>query len=277
MALTDRFVSPIVNCQESQNAGSCIFVTRLLDCAEEPNTYTIEATAAVAANAEEISLQLLALTDSEGNAITPLPDSVLLREDLVLHFELTATPGTFVEVKLTEETSVTSAAAVAAAIEPAPAAIAANDVALTWALAEITEATDLPLNSDSQEDDRKVLKNGIQGSSVKTNVNLNVPLQYISDPSNIAQFNVILPASQSTEDIYAFVLKSGGLAAFGRAKVMNFNATGAINQIERVSANLNFQAPFALSYFSANPDINTATQIADLNTLARLSGVSSPV
>lgn len=273
MALAQNFVQPIVNCAEAQNAGSCILLAPLPDCQVEPSRYIISVAAAVAPGDTTADLQIVAAEDCDGVAITPLPATITLKADTILHYEDAATPGTYNTIKIVTAVDVPSAAAVTATIVTEDT-IAVTDVAQTWALQEITDATDLPINSDTQEDDRKVLKNGLQGSSVKTDIKATVALQMITNPENKAQFGTLFQASQSSEDIYVAVVKSSGYTVFGRAKVMSYNINGAINGIERVSATLNFQAPFALTYLTADTDIESdPTTLANLALFGRLAGL----
>lgn len=258
------FVSPITACDVVVGSGSCLLVAPLRNCAEEPDTYLITNTVAIAAAATTATLQLTSVT-RDGDPVTPVPADVYLREGSRLYF------GTNF-VTLREDATVTSAAAIAVDIEPAVGAIAAAATAQTWALYLLDSTTDLPINLASSSTSNKKLKNGLQGGTSKTEINLNVDITYFASPLDLAQQEVMLKAATTTEYIYAVVIKTDAQTAFGKFEVQNLNSTGNSDLIT-YTASLVGQPDYAVTYRTANPKVNDAAQLVALNAVSRLSGV----
>lgn len=259
------FVADVKNCERVIANGSCLLVGNTFDCSDEPILYTLIAESAAAINAETISISLDSAT-VDGVAITT-PAEVFIRKNSLLTFT-----GNNV-VTVLDDVTVT-ATATTVNVAPLDAAIAISDTAETWALYLLETVTDLPINADSSETDSSILKDGIQGRNEKTRVDLNIPITYFASPLDISQAAIMLPASLGTENIFAVAIKSSGLVAFGRFKVMGLQESGATNDLVSYSTSLSGQAPFAIAFASSDTKINTAEQLAALNDVLRWSGIA---
>jgi hypothetical protein len=255
MALTDIFVPDISNCREINNAGSSLLVAPLPLCAEEPIVYSVEADAAVAVNATSLAL----------NVLTPLAVFVL-RKGSVLAFGAN-------RVTVTADTQVSTAGSPnTVPIEPAIAAIAANATADIWGALKVLSPTNLPIDNASQMVNRTDLSNGLQGAETKTKVMMTSQCEVITRPDDRAYWDFVFKAAQSDVDIYALLIRGNDLRhAYGRAKVSNLNEGGQIEEINRVTFTLNFQAPYASP--SLFDYLDTAEQTT-LNTVRRYAGLA---
>ena len=263
VSLASSFVAPIVNCNEVVGSGSCLLVSNIENCGDEPILYNITNTAAIAAAATTATLSVVSATQ-DGVAVTPAPTSVVLREGSRLYF----TPTSFITIK--NETTVGTATVVD--IEPATAAIASAGTALTWAMQLLDTVSDLPIDLASTTSDRKDLKSGLQGSTIKNRIDLTIALTYFASPLDKTQQEVMLKAALSTNNVYFVAVKSTGLIAFGKAQINGLSETGT-TEIVTYSTTLNAQSPWAVTFRTANPAVNPVAQLADLNTVNRYSGL----
>jgi hypothetical protein len=254
-------------CTENLSAGSCFLVAPLENCGEEPFVYTIEPVAAIAANATTAAFRLVSVTQ-DGVAVTPVPANVRIRANSILRFGTT-------DITVLDETTIVSAVGgtPGVAILPAPAAVAATTTTTTWALQLLEAATDIPLDITSSEESNKKLKDGLQSSSAKTSVSLSVNLSYFSDPKDLVQDSIMYPAALSSENFFAFIVKSSGKVAWGRFKVLSLSESGALDEIIKYSASLSFQAPWSIAARNSSLEVNTANQLQQLNAALSLSGL----
>lgn len=163
-----EFEVALQSCEEILGEGRFL-VAPLDGCEKYPTIYTIESTAAVTANDTSVSLQLT----------SPTPGTLMVRQGDVLSFELAATPGTYVEVTLAADATITDTAAVVVATEAVPAAIAANDVACAFQRFEFIGLKNMPLDFQIGTEDVKVLSDGIQGKTTKTNVQPQMGVEFL--------------------------------------------------------------------------------------------------
>ncbi len=258
MAFTDTFVPAISSCSEILNAGSALYVGKLVNCGDEPTVYTVEADTAIAINGTSASLAvtvpatLAQLRLRKGQRLVFGANSIVIAEDALL----TNTASTV-------------------AIEPATAAVALNATATVWEMFKLLSPTALPIDTQSQAVNRTDLSFGLQGSEVKTKVSMTSQIEIIARPDDRAFWSVLFPASQNNDDVYAMIVRSGdNVHAFGRTKVMNLTMPGQIEEILRPSFSLNFQSPFAVTEpFSY---LSTAKQ-TQLNAIRALVGLPALV
>ena len=174
MALVDylsdvgQFEAALQSCEEILGEGRFL-VAPLEGCDKYPTIYAIESDAAVLINATSIALQLL----------TPLAGSITLRQGDVLSFELSASPGTYVEVTLAADATVTTGAAVTVATERIPAAIPAASVAEVFQRFEFIGLKTMPLDFQIGTEDVKTLPDGIQGKTTKTNIQPQMGVEFL--------------------------------------------------------------------------------------------------
>ena len=230
LEILNPFVPKLSSCSEILNAGSQLLVAPLRDCALSPTEYTVEADAAVAIN--DISATLVVA------APTAVGTSVTLRKGSRLTF------GTSVIV--IAEDAVVGLTPVAVAIEPAAAAVAANATAITYGMLSVLSATNIPIDNQSTMVNRTDLQSGIQGSEVKTKIMMTSQIEIITRPDDRAFWQVMFPAAQNNDDIFALIIRGQDQRhAWGRAKVANLTDPGQIEEINRVTVSINFQAPYA--------------------------------
>lgn len=259
MAKTDLFVPPIVNCSSILNAGSALYVTKLVNCADEPLTYTITSTVAIALNGTTATLQV--------TTPSTVGTQVRLRAGSVLQFGAAS-------IKLASNALITTTAT-PVTIEPAAAAVAINATATTWGMLQLLSPTDLPIDNQSQSVNRTDLSYGLQGSEVKTKVMMSSQIAIIARPDDRAYWDVIFPAAHSSQDIYALIVRGGDSRhAFGKVQVSNLTDPGVIEDFSKPTFQLSFQAPFAAP--TLFPYLSTAEQTA-LNSVRNLAGLPSIV
>lgn len=264
----ENFISDIKTCDEIQNAGSILKVANLEKCATEPIVYTLTP-AAAAINAETISVYI-------SNPVVPttpppgyVPPKVWLQKGTKLYFGTTFKPVTVAANTLVNGTTAGTAATVP--VDPLTQAIAATDTALTWGMMMILSPTDLPLSDNDSTVDRTDLTYGLQGSTVKTTKEKTSQITVIARPDDRAFWEIVYPASQGSQNIFAHVIRNGGLSAWGPAKVMSLTNPGAIREISRPQFTLNFQAPYASP--TLREYITNSAQQTAFDTVMRLSGV----
>jgi hypothetical protein len=269
VALAKSFVSPLQSCNEVIGSGSCLLVQLVENCGDEPTLYTLTTTVAAAAStvATTITVDLTAISQ-DGTPITPITGkSVTIREDSILYFTNTNVP-----VKVLNEIKITAGTPAVIATNAIPSAIGVGSNARTWALELLDTVTDLPINVESSEADRKDLKAGIQGSNVKTRIDLSLDISYFASPLDRTQRSVMLKAALGTQDLYFVAAKSSGLIAFGRAKVMGLQESGDM-ELTTYSTSLSAQAPFGVTAVTNDPLVNNAEQLVALNAVLEYSGL----
>jgi hypothetical protein len=254
MSFASRFVpSPIANA-EVLNAGSVLLVAPLASTAAvEPAIVTVTMEAQAASGATSISVV-------HDKAI-----AVVLRAGEVLHF------GSNRAIVAVETSVPTGATPTSVPVEALAAQIADAATATTWNLKRILAPSDIPNVSSDTMVDRKDLTYGLQGSQVKVGTAFAPQIAAIVHPEDDAFFELIYPASSGAQSIFAHIAYNGGLHAFGSAKVSNLSIPGAINEIQRATFTLDFQAPFAKP---TKYEYLTSTEKTSLNSVMRLSGLN---
>jgi len=254
-SLASQFVpAPIAN-KEILNAGNRILVAPLAsNSVDEPAQITITVHSATNVNATTVPLK----TSSTTGTFLPAGTALYFggSNKVVVANDVTIAPG---------------ASATNVATEPITASLAADVTATTWALLSILSPTDIPNVSSDTMVDRKDLSYGLQSAQVKVATAFQPQIVVIVHPEDKAFYNIIYPASNGSESIFAHILYGGGLHAFGPAKVSNLNIPGTINEIQRATFTLDFQAPFAKP---TKWTYLTTSEKANLNTVCRLSGLS---
>ncbi len=232
-----EFEEALESCDQLLGEGS-LYAAPLADCAEYPTLYTIAvATAAVAAADETVDLQLTA----------PVPGSLVLRRGDVLSFELAATPGTYVELTLTADVTVTDTAAVTADIEPAPAAVALADEACAFQRYEFCGVKNMPLDFNIQTEDVKLLKDGIQGSTTKTDIQPQMGIEFLLrfDDAGLWGSNgdaTVFGSALNNVRFYAFSLRLNGEQFItGPCETTALSFQNQTAQIQKGTATLTYQ------------------------------------
>lgn len=252
-----RFVpSPIANAEILTAGSRILFAPLATTASEEPavTTLTVETTAALAV----------------GTTTVPMTTSSTLGTSLkvgtALYFG-----GTNKVVVAAEVTVATGVNATNVTVEPTTAELADSVTATTWNLLSLLSPSDIPNVSTDTMVDRKDLTFGLQGSQVKVGTAFQPQIAAIVNPKDDAFYKVIYPASNGAESIFVHLVYNGGLHAWGAAKVSNLNIPGPINEIQRMTFTLDFQAPYAKP---TKWQYLTTTEKADFNTVMKLSGLS---
>lgn len=253
------FVPSPIATNEILTAGSQLFVASLAPSNSarplEPSVVTFTMEAQAASGATSISV-------THNQATIP----VVLRQGTILYFGST-------KAVVTAETSVASGAtAVSVPVEALASQIADEATATTWNLRRILSPTDLPNTSTDTMVDRKDLTFGLQGAQVKVGTAFEIQVTAIRDPKDRALDEIIYPASNGAQSIFAHIAYNGGLHVFGSAKVSNFSMPNAINEIQRPQFTLNFQAPYARPPVYA---YQSTAEKALFNTVMQLSGLNT--
>jgi len=255
MAIAQSFVSEVTPSNVVQTSGSILLVGKLTGAAEEPATAT---------------LTIVDTTIAIGNETLEMTSDidVTLRRGARLKFTVGA------PVVVAETTEIEGgAAAVAVPVEPLASVLPVNgNTAETWGLLRVLSPTALPLASDSTNVDRKDYTYGLQGSEVKTRVNLNSSVQIINQATDRAYYEVIHPATQNASNVFVMIVTNAE-HAFGACQISSLTDDNAIDEISRPSFDLMFQAPFArvgaYSYLEAGQKtkLNEARALAGLAAL----------
>lgn len=255
----ESFVPSPIATNEILTAGSQLFVANLAPSNSirplEPPVITFTTEAAATSAATSISV-----THDQAT------DPVVLRQGTILYFGA-------VKAVVTAETSVAAGATgVTVPVEALSANIADAATATTWNLRRILSPTDLPNTSTDTMVDRKDLTFGLQGAQVKVGTAFEIQVTAIRDPKDRALDEIIYPASNGAQSIFAHIAYNGGLHVWGSAKVSNFSMPNPINEIQRPQFTLNFQAPYA------RPTVFTYLTTAEksiFNTVMQLSGLNT--
>lgn len=259
----EDFLPAIETCEEIQNAGSIIKVANLFKCASEPTVYVLTPAAAAAVGDTEIDLYI-----SSPIGTTPVP-TVFLQKGTRLYFGTGYTPVTVAADTTVDGT--TAATADTVPVDPLTAAIAVSDTAQTWGLQMILSPTDIPLTDNDTTVDRSDLTYGLQGSTVKTGKEKSSAVAIIARTDDRAFWEIVYPASQGAHNIFVHIIRTGGVRAWGPAKIMSLTQPGAIREISRPTFTLNFQAPY--SQPTLRQYITDPAQQASFDAVMRLSGI----
>ncbi|MGV2830600.1 hypothetical protein [Myxosarcina sp. GI1(2024)] len=247
----ERFSPEPVNNFQVLNAGSILLVANLPSTtALEPQVHTLSVETEGSSGDETISL-------------TSDQTATFLRKGSVLHFTEEA-------LTVTADTTVSSTAT-DVPVEALTTTVAAASEATTWALLKILSPMNIPFNIESQTTSRTDL-NTIDGSTVKVQRDFNPQIQCFSRPDDKALWEVIFPASEQTINIYAHIVRTSGMHAFGVAQVNGFNVDGAQSNLEQPQFTLAYQGRKGLTAPYAN--LSTEDQ-ANLEAVAKLSGLVS--
>lgn len=248
------------------NAGSKLLVTTLAANSDKNpalKTLTTDDTTAPVVDAETIELT----ADVE----------VFVRKGTVLHFASDAT------VTVTADTTVDTTATTVPCEPIAATAPATSDPAIIWGLLDVKGITNVPLTFNDETVTNKILSDGLQSSDVTVSNMLESAITLDNDPGDKGYQEIIRAYSGATENIFALIVKGGNAdmtknyLVWGPAKVRNLNSDGGINEIDRPSHTLSFQAGWAApALYDYVTDIGskTAEQLqTEMNNAAKYAGL----
>jgi hypothetical protein len=170
-----------------------------------------------------------------------------------------------------DATVATGATPTTVTVEPTTANLADGTTATTWGLLSLLSPSDIPNVSTDTMVDSKNLSFGLQGSQVKVGTAFQPQIAAIVNPNDEAFYRVIYPASNGAESIFVHLVYNGGLHAWGAAKVSNLSIPSPINEIQRMTFTLDFQAPYAKP---TKWQYLTTPLKTDFNDVMKLSGLS---
>lgn len=159
------FEKEILSCEEILGEGR-LLVAPLDGCNKYPTFYTVQSTLALTTTSTSASLQLTA----------PVPGTLKLQAGDVLSFVVGAA---FVEITLAASATITDTAPVVVAIELPTAAVTANAIAECYQRFDFIGLKTLPLDFQIGTEDVKILKDGIQGKTTKTNISPQMGVEFL--------------------------------------------------------------------------------------------------
>jgi hypothetical protein len=249
----DKFRSEAYPDNVVRTAGSLLLVANLASGKNEPTVATI-------------TFNSVTTPDTVFNLTSDI--DVTLRKGLLLDF------GSGNTLTVAERIELQSGTAEDVVCEDTGGTNPSNSsTAETWGMLRLLSPQALPLTVDNNNVDRKDYSMGLQGQEVKTRTNLNSSVQVINQLDDEAYHKIVLPASQSAENVYT-VLVTGSQHAFGKTQVSGASDDNSLDEISRPSFDLMYQSPWALvgAYQWLDSDKqNTLNNVRSLAGLEELS------
>lgn len=245
------FANELLGCGNAVAAGSLLLVAPLTGCTTTPVEYTL--TPAVAS----IGDVTISVTSTAANTF--------IRKNSILYFGPTFKPATVAADTVVGLTATT------VPVKPLTAALLVTDTALTWALYSAIAVSDVPITSADTMVDVTNLADGLQGAETKTNIALKPAIKSFFKKEDKAIWQVIQPASQIDNLIFAMIVRNGGYHAYGNAIVGNFSVTGATKAVQEIAFDLSYQPKYSV------PTLYEYLSVAgksELNNVRRYAGLS---
>lgn len=251
VSIAEQFTPTPENCNQILNASTIILVTGQPCGQDEPIVHTLSVDTALVGGEESIDL-----TSDQ------LPDGTFLRKNSVIHF------ASGEERVVTADTIVTTGTSVPIEADPNP--IADTDTATTWAMLMVLSPTNVPLNIEASEVNRTDLTFGMQGSMVKSKIEINNQVSTIGRKDDRALYDLIFGSSYTDQRLYTLFAYSDDTHSFGQAEIITWNRDGNIEEITRPQFTVKLQAPFGV----AKPyQWETTANQTLLNNLRRFAGL----
>lgn len=254
LALFDN--SQTMGCREVLGEGRLLLVP-LPDCIRQPICYTIEAPTGAAAGDVSIDLQV---------TVPVAPQSVNLFQGEVLTFP----SGTVVVTETTTVTDTLTPVPIELVVTP----IAAAETTEVFSVFDVCSLSSLPISHNIGTENNKVLKDGIQGSTTKTNVqpSSNIEGFLRVDDDGLWGDGLIFDSSISDVIFYGIMLRLNDRQAYwGPMEITAFDVSDQVEQLQKFTATITFQAGWStakeFSYL-------TAVEAAALNRVRALFGVA---
>jgi hypothetical protein len=171
-------------------------------------------------------------------------------------------------------TAVTSGTAVAVAIDPAPAAMAATLVADYWDLQRVLSPEGLDLSLATGKESTTRLSAGLKTRENINSLGMSSALSMILDDYDPAFWRILHVAAITAGDFFAFISKPGGSYVWGNSKAGDYNRPGQNQTTQKATLSLMLQddwaSPERYKYMSV-------TDQATMTTLCKLAGLPLPV
>jgi hypothetical protein len=160
-----NFEKELLSCEEILGEGR-LLVAPLDGCSKYPTFYTVKCTAALTTADTTALLQLTA----------PVPGTLKLSPGDVLSFLVSSA---YVEVTVAAAATITDTAPVSVSIEAPAAAVTLNALAEAYQRFEFIGLKTLPLDFQIGTEDVKILRDGIQGKTTKTNISPQMGVEFL--------------------------------------------------------------------------------------------------
>jgi hypothetical protein len=195
LANVKEFEKTLLSCEEILGEGR-LLVAPLDGCAKFPTFYTVEVTAALTTTSVTASLQLVA----------PVPGSLKLNPGDVLSFSVSSA---FVEVTIAAAATITDTAPVVVAIEAPAAAVTINAEAEAYQRFEFIGLKTLPLDFQIGTEDVKILRDGIQGKTTKTNISPQMGVEFLLriDDLGFWEAGLVYDSATTNQRFYGLALR----------------------------------------------------------------------
>ena len=173
---------------------------------------------------------------------------------------------------ITADTLVTTATSVP--IEALTVAIPDTDTAETWGMLALLSPTNIPFNIEASEVNRTDLTYGLQGSMVKSKIEVNNQISTIGRKDDQALYDYFFGASYTDQRIYTIFEYSDDTHGFGQSEIIGWNRDGNIEEITRPQFTAKLQAPFGIAKPFKWETLENQTSLNDMRKLAGLSILS---
>jgi hypothetical protein len=207
-----------------------LFLAPLPRCLTTPQEYTLEVDGAVDVDDEEIDLQVSA-------PATPEDEEVYLQAGRLLYFGATT-----VEVAQ-DAVLLVGGPAVTVSILPAEATIADGSTTDIINVLEVVGISNMPLDFASQTENNKKLRDGIQGSIIKTSITpaINAELFFRFDDDGFWQRGFLYDGGVSNSRVYAISLRGNERhGIYGPVEVQSVSFQSQVEQLQKVTAQLSY-------------------------------------
>jgi hypothetical protein len=256
LALFDR--SAAQGCREVLGEGR-LLVVPLEDCAREPVCYTVEVdTAALGDTSVTLTV-----------TVPAAPQEINIYRGEVLTFP----SGTVVT---TQDATITDAGVVVT-VEPLAQAFAAAETTEVFSVYDVCSLSSLPISHNIGTENNKVLKDGIQGSSTKTNVqpSSNIEGFLRVDDDGLWSPGLIFDSARSDVIFYGAMLRLNERQMYwGPFEVTAFDMSDQVEQLQKFTATITLQAGWSTA---PQFDYLTTAEQDALNRIRNLFGLSTLV
>jgi hypothetical protein len=220
-----------------------LYLVKLKNCAEEPSTYTITFSTAIAVGAVTADLALTA-------PVTVPVTTLFLKRGTRIYRASGVAP--YVEyVELLNDTLLTQGTpSTGVPIAPALAIIASSATANQLEALQVLSAKNVPVDYAVNTDDTKRTSDGLKARMTVTRISPTIQTELFYDLNEASIFaeGYALDTFLSGGDVYAIRFSSGGESMLaGRVKFSAFGETDEVDSTCKLSATLAFQSNWNLT------------------------------
>jgi hypothetical protein len=223
-------------CRTIPNQGSKIGVIPLDKCDKQAPALSLSTTA-VALNGTTMTITLASI----GGVTATATDKRTIMKGTNLYFGPAGAPTTKVKVNQTVE--LVGASGTAVSVDPAPAAIAITDIALTYGLLRLYSWEDLSFNITDTTVDTTDGESIFESMSAVSRA-LVIPLAYRVTDDNLAHQRGLHAAGRRGQNLFVAIARNGFPPIGGEFAFFSPQAAGAIKTNAKVSGTLQSQGEF---------------------------------